>query len=203
MIDYDFIEIGTSDFDTLIEACSNSEVGLCVEPIKEYLDNLPFKENVKKINCAISFDNSESEAEVFYIPAEVLKEHNLPLGLRGCNRINEYHPHHVTRGITHLVQTYKIKQISIATLLIDNKVKGINHLKIDTEGGDCYILKNLFLYLKDKDKEFYPKMITFETNLLTKKELIEETIVLLEEKGYKIKSKNDFVEDGNTVLELQ
>jgi hypothetical protein len=203
MIDYDFVEIGTSDFDTIVEVCSDDEIGLCVEPIKEYLDNLPTKKNVKKINCAISFDNTEKDIEIFYIPVEVLQEHKLPLGLRGCNRINEYHPHHITRGITHLVQTYKIKQISISKLLIENRVRGIKHLKIDTEGGDCYILKNLISYLENKDKECYPKKITFETNLLTKKELIEETILLLETKGYKIKSKNDFVKDGNTVLELE
>lgn len=203
MIDYDFIEIGTSDFETLIQECSTDSIGICVEPIKEYLDNLPIKENVKKINCAVSFDDTEGVVDVFYIPVEVLIENKLPLGLRGCNRINEFHPHHITRQITHLVQTYTIKQIPISTLLIDNKVRGINHLKIDTEGGDCYIIKNLLKYLEDKSKEFYPKKITFETNLLTKKELIEETIKLLENKDYIVVSKNDFVKDGNTVLELQ
>jgi len=203
MINYDFIEIGTSDFDTLTQECDENAVGLCVEPIKEYLDNLPSKKNVKKINCAISFDNTQSDIDVYYIPVEVLKKNNLPLALRGCNRINEYHHQHITRKITRLVQTYKIQQISISSLLIDNNVREINHLKIDTEGGDCYILKNLFLYLDKKNRIFYPKKITFETNLLTEKKLIEETIILMESKGYEIVSKNDFVRDGNTVLKLK
>ena len=106
MIDYDFIEIGTSDFDTIIESCSDTDIGLCVEPLVDYLNNLPSKNNVKKINCAISFDDSFGEIEIFYIPVETLKENKLPLGLRGCNRINEFHPHHITRGITHLVKTH-------------------------------------------------------------------------------------------------
>ena len=36
---YDFIEIGTSDFDTLLQE-SQSEIGLSIEPLKIYLDNL-------------------------------------------------------------------------------------------------------------------------------------------------------------------
>jgi hypothetical protein len=72
--------------------------------------------------------------------------------------------------------------------LIENKVKGIKHLKIDTEGDDCYIIKNLLKYLEDKSKEFYPKRITFETNILTEKELIEETISMLESKNYIVTS---------------
>ena len=39
---YDFIEIGTSDFDTLIETSNNDTVGISIEPIKYYLDNLYF-----------------------------------------------------------------------------------------------------------------------------------------------------------------
>ena len=35
---YDFIEIGTSDFDTLIESSDDNVVGLSIEPIKYYLD---------------------------------------------------------------------------------------------------------------------------------------------------------------------
>jgi hypothetical protein len=199
MVDYDFIEIGTADIDTLIQECPSDSIGISVEPVKEYLDSLPTKENVKKINCAISIDDFEGEGEIFYIPVNILKENNLRLGLRGCNKVNEYHPRHIAKGITHLVQTYKIKLIPISKLLIENKVKGIKHLKIDTEGDDCYIIKNLFKYLEDKSKEFYPKKITFETNRLTKKELIEETISMLEDKNYIVVSEIS----GNTVVILQ
>jgi hypothetical protein len=41
---YDFIEIGTSDFETLLQ--ESSGVGLSIEPLKFYLDNLPNKDNV-------------------------------------------------------------------------------------------------------------------------------------------------------------
>lgn len=199
-IDYDFIEIGTCDFDTLIETCSETDVGICVEPIKDYLNKLPAKTNVKKINKAISFDNQEGWVEVYYIPESTLIENNLKLGLKGCNSINEYHPHHIKKKITHLVQTYKVEQISIETLLRENNVRKIKHLKIDTEGGDCFILKNLINYLKPLDRVFYPDKITFETNLLSNYNLILETIEIYKENGYRVESTNNLVDDGNTVL---
>jgi hypothetical protein len=33
---YDFIEIGTSDFDTEIENCDDNKKGLSIEPVKIY-----------------------------------------------------------------------------------------------------------------------------------------------------------------------
>ena len=50
---FDFIEIGTSDFDTLIEDASESTRGISIEPIKYYLDRLPNKENVIDAVCEI------------------------------------------------------------------------------------------------------------------------------------------------------
>ena len=35
---YDFIEIGTSDFDTLIETSNDNTVGISIEPIKYYIN---------------------------------------------------------------------------------------------------------------------------------------------------------------------
>ena len=45
---YNFVEIGTSDFDTLIEGADDEQVGLSIEPIAYYLNKLPDKKNVKK-----------------------------------------------------------------------------------------------------------------------------------------------------------
>ena len=35
---FDFLEIGTSDFDTEIEKSDNTRVGMSIEPIKYYLE---------------------------------------------------------------------------------------------------------------------------------------------------------------------
>lgn len=57
---YDFIEIGTADFDTLIETADNTVRGLTIEPLNYYLKRLPCRKNIIKINAAISnYDNTE------------------------------------------------------------------------------------------------------------------------------------------------
>ena len=48
----DYIEIGTSDFDTLVQ--NTDLTGLSIDPLKIYLDALPNKVNNIKINAAIS-----------------------------------------------------------------------------------------------------------------------------------------------------
>jgi len=200
MINYDFVEIGTCDFDTLIEHCQAHAVGICVEPIKYYLDRLPNKPNVIKENSAISFDNSETDIDIYYIPVDVLQANNLPMGLSGCNRIGGYHPHHVSWKITHLVSVNTVKQISLANFFAKHKIAKIQHLKLDTEGGDCFILDHLIAYLQDKDSDLYPKKITFETNLLTNIALIHSTVNKFVQMGYRVQSRNNWVDDGNTVL---
>ena len=47
---YDFIEIGTSDFDTLIES-TQGKIGITIEPLLFYLENLPKNPSVIKVNC--------------------------------------------------------------------------------------------------------------------------------------------------------
>jgi len=199
-IDYNFIEIGTCDFETLIEDCDDETVGISVEPLNYYLNNLPNKKNVKKINAAISIDNSESEIDIYYIPEHKLKENNLPLGLKGCNKIGTFHPHHIKRNITHLVEIQEVKQIPLVKLLTENNVRKIDVFKIDTEGLDCYILNQLFNYLKIKEHLFYPKKIIFETNKLTNIDVIQKTVDNFISIGYLIESRNDWKKDGNTIL---
>ena len=55
---HDFVEICTSDFETLIENSSDETIGISVEPIKFYLDKLPNKKKCKKINIGISDKSS-------------------------------------------------------------------------------------------------------------------------------------------------
>ena len=74
--DYDFIEIGTSNFETLIQNATN-EKGLSVEPLKYYLDCLPDKTNVKKINVAITDEPLCDTVDFYYIPENVIIENRL------------------------------------------------------------------------------------------------------------------------------
>ena len=70
----DFIEIGTADFNTIIEECDSASHGMSIEPITKYLNNLPDKPNVKKINCAIVDDSSITTTKVYYVEESIYKQ---------------------------------------------------------------------------------------------------------------------------------
>ncbi len=182
---YDFIEIGTSDYYTLIEFANDETVGISVEPLKFYLDNLPNPKNVKKINCAISADNSRSYVDVYYIPSEIIEKDQLARKLRGCNKVGYYHYQHTQ--CKHLVTIEKnVLQIPISELFIDNSIESVDYLKIDTEGSDCFILRHLLDYLKSRPTTNYPKKIRFECNGLTDLKIIDDTIELYISNGYQL-----------------
>ena len=54
MVHFDFIEIGTCDFDTMLHAAGDAERGLAVEPLAMYLEGLPDRPNVTKVQAAVS-----------------------------------------------------------------------------------------------------------------------------------------------------
>jgi len=64
-IRYNFIEVGTSDFMTLIQSADDQTVGLSIEPISEYLDRLPNKPKVQKVNAALS--DTDDTIEIYHI----------------------------------------------------------------------------------------------------------------------------------------
>ena len=197
--DLDFLEIGTSDFDTLLQSADDTTVGISVEPIARYLDNLPSRANVVKLNVAVMAASRDEVCEVYFVPEEAIASHNLPDYLRGCNSINGYHWQHTNLKIEHLVERHAVRQMHIAELLKEHNVRKINVLKIDTEGGDCYIMQDLFEYLQDKDVDFYPVNISFESNSLTDQNYVSMIIGLYQSIGYTLVSRS-YTED--TVLKL-
>ena len=186
MTDLDFVEIGTSNFFTCIQECGENDKGLSIEPISYYLNSLPNKWNVRKINCAVSLDGTEGEIDMYYIPESVIIEHNLPLYLKGCNSVNEPHP--LTIGWSNLVVKETVPKIAISTILTKNSVRGIKYLKIDTEGADCHILIQLMLYLQDKPIEYWPLRINYESNEWSSPELKAKTLNLYFGNGYILES---------------
>jgi len=196
---YDFIEIGTSDFDTLIQRANDSTVGISIEPINYYLNRLPNPPNVTKLNCAVSLDGNSGRDKIFYIPDEVIREHKLPHWIRGCNSMSDYHYQHKKRKLQDLVVTEEVDTIPIGDILEKHKVHSLEFLKVDTEGSDCYILQSLIPVLKDRSQVFWPKKIQFETNILSTKSLIDETINLYIHLGYSVSRKGA----DNTQLSLK
>lgn len=192
---YDFIEIGTSNFHTLIENATDKTVGISIEPLKKYLDQLPNPKNVKKINCAISFDGSNQPIDFYYIDPDTIKKLKVKPFMRGCNSIGNYHPMHIKHNLQEHVTIDKVEQRSLESILIDNNVTELDYLKIDTEGGDCKIMQQLY------NLNFKPKKIKFESNSLVDPKEVKNIIGLFTAKGYKVSYPNKAKRD--TILTLQ
>jgi FkbM family methyltransferase len=195
--DLDFLEIGTSDFDTLLQSAPDELIGMSVEPIKKYLDNLPAKANVTKVNAAIKAKNRDETCQVYYIPDNVIDDHSLPSFLKGCNSINEYHLQHNLLNLQPMVIQDTIPQVSISTLLEQHNIRKIGYLKIDSEGGDCYILNDLIAYLSDKDQVYYPQKILFESNELSDSKMVDDVIQTFCNMGYRLVYRG-----GDTLLQI-
>lgn len=186
--DYKFIEIGTSDFNTEIEKVDDDSYGISVEPIDFYLNKLPEKQNVIKLNAAVS--NFNGHLPVYYIPEQIMYNYHLPFWVRGCSCVSNPHPQVVKLleqfGIPlSIIQSKKITCMRLETLYEFYKVNKCKLLKIDAEGHDCVILKDAYNFLSNRDKEFRPDEIIFETNELTDLESRNEIINLYENIGYK------------------
>jgi len=201
---YDFIEIGTSDFDTLIQTCRYDEIGLSIEPLKCYQDKLPNKPNVKKINVGIS--NINGESTIFYIHEDDIKKYKLPDWVRGCNSVGKIHPSlnaevkwvndilirclkpFNINEVNKIVREEKIKVINWDTLVKNESIEGIGFLKIDTEGHDIVILKD---YLKkcESNPSLLANKIQFESNQLIPKYEVDNIIKILEDKKYSLKER--------------
>lgn len=183
----DFIEIGTSDFNTEIQKIDN-KIGLSIDAVKHYIDQLPNKEGCIKINNGIS--NFNGEITINYLSIENIKKYGLPDWVRGCNSVNSYHPT-VTKLL--LDKGIKIKDIvindkvpckTLLFLLKEYNVKGVYLLKIDTEGHDSIILEH---FLKNNNSNnLLPHKIIFESNILTNETDISNIIKISQKIGYDV-----------------
>lgn len=190
---YDFIEVGTANFDTLIEKADDNTYGISIEPIISYLQQLPDKKNVLKVNAALS--DKDGMVDLYSIDQIQVEKLQLPDFISGSSSVNQ--PHQFTINVigqelyNELVTVKQVPTISWKTLINACDIKGIGYLKIDTEGHDHIILKG-YLEVCEKDPTLLAQTVECEYDKLISN--IEELDkVLLEfEKYYKvIKGKND------------
>ncbi len=189
LVNYNFIEIGTSNSETLIEKADDTTMGICVDAVKYNINKLPEKSNVKKINMGIS--NKNTILDVYYIPEKVIDENKLPQYFKGFNCIGSNHSLHIKHNVSHLCKIEKVKVISCYELFYKNKVKNVNFLKIDSEGQECVILKSLYYYIIYLPSIFYPKKMYFKTKENVNKKHVDEIIQLFCNLGYKLQSSSD------------
>jgi FkbM family methyltransferase len=193
---YDFIEIGTSDFDTELQKSDDNTTGISIEPIKFYLDRLPNKKNVLKINAAVS--NYNGSIDVFYVSDETIQKFGLPDYVKGQNSIGSPHPEVLKWGHLGLtidnITSEKVTVINFETIFKNHNVDSVGFLKIDTEGHDCVIMGDYIDYCS-ANKILVADKIMFESNMLTNSDVISNTINRCVELGYKLISRGE-----NTIL---
>ncbi len=185
---YDFIEIGTCDFETEIQN-HNGRQGISVEPIKHYLDNLPDVPNVIKVNAAIS--NYDGSVPI-YLPKFPPSVYSHSGWLRGCVSIIKPHKHvidycHRTNMLP--VENYMTEEsvnvVSVASFIKKYEISDVDYLKIDTEGHD-YIIVNCWLDEVEKNNTKLPKKIFYESKDLSDQGELLKLRERLINKGYKL-----------------
>lgn len=125
-----FIEIGSSNYDTLFNLCENGWTGVMVEPLKPVFDQLPTHENLQLLNVAIA----ESEGERLLYVVESANDWSSLL-----------YDHH--KKIDHKSQsnTVTVQSITFDQLIERCKFPIVDFLKIDAEGYDATIIKTIDL----------------------------------------------------------
>lgn len=170
---YNFIEIGTANFDTILQTTQDNSVGISVEPIKHLLDQLPNRHNVIKLNIAIS--DRDGEIKIYYVKQEIIDKYKLPWWFIGSSSVGDIHP-----GISRVLKEMNIDPETVVnsmfiptkrlgSLIKEYNITSLDMLKIDTEGHDTIILID---YLSECiNKNFpLPKTIHFEHNGLYSEE---------------------------------
>ncbi len=184
---YDFIEIGTSDFDTEIQKCDDNKIGLSIEAIDYYLERLPNKKNVIKVNAAVS--NYLGDVDVYFLNDETIKKFNLPYYVKGQNSIGSPHPEILKWdkvGLTiNDISKKNVKVINFKTIIEKYNVTSIGLLKIDTEGHDCIIMEDYLSFVGSK-KELLADNIIFESNMLSNQNMVKSIINKCVSLGYEI-----------------
>jgi FkbM family methyltransferase len=189
----DFIEVGTSDFDTEIQKM-DTRIGLSIEPIKYYLDRLPNKYGCTKLNIAIS--NTQGKSKVYYVKEENIKKYDLPHWVRGCNSMGKYHPTVEkllsNKGLNplHIIDEYDVDVKTLMDVVEENKINSIYYLKIDTEGHDTYILEKYGQKLQELQEinRLKPHMILFESNELNDQTRVMNILEQYGKLGYDVVS---------------
>ena len=224
---YDFIEIGTADFDTLIQTCSDNERGISIEALSYYQNKLPNRANVLKLNAAIvteDFYKINPNIAVFYVPEEIIRVYGLGDWMKGCNSVGKPHDFHLryfpdpslwhnstdeqraayhTRDLMKegIVRTDWVPCMTYAMLMKQFNIGHIKLLKTDTEGQDAALLISIINYYKDNNLlDFLPEQIKFEDNVHSDREMMKVAKDLLRSVNYDIFDKHDLVHDSYATL---
>lgn len=195
---YDFVEIGCCHFDTCVDEYGLDSVGLLVEPIKEYYDVLPHSDTVKKECCAISdtegkinFTAAINPNPVYYTHDEVVEMTHDPEKYHKYSREvfpvligghSSVYTEKMDPGVHQFCKNITVDSMTFKSLCAKHNITEINHLKIDVEGVESIILKDLFDLLESG--LIYVNQIRFEYNHLSNLKELDDLIDKFKLKGY-------------------
>lgn len=187
MTKYDFVEIGTSMFDTEIEKESALQTegkptrrGLSVEPMSIYLDKLPDVSTVTKVNCAVGYERGQFE--IFYLDPALIERHFPGKENQWLYGVNSISKPQVELELFVSNHSKQIPELKISSKLVEVvtfeelarkwQISEIGYLKIDTEGMDLKILASMLNYWwalgdnADSRNALFklPRLIRFERN---------------------------------------
>lgn len=161
---FDFVEIGSSSYDTLIASRPAHERELTVDPVAVHLKALPLRRNTTKVHAAIG--EVHGSATFFYVHPSAIAAHRLPHFLKGCTMVGEPHPLAVAelrkRGLERLMQNGTVRVLTLRDLFVSYCVGSVGTFKVDTEGMEDHALSAR----RAAQRLPPPKSITFEANWL-------------------------------------
>jgi len=150
---FDFVDIGTCDFETSAHIANKDQKVLLVEPLEFYLHRVPSSDNTIKANLAVG--DSQGYIDVKFVPENVIQKYNLPHWIKGCSNVGQGYHNTVARVFAEnnlplsLIETRKVETLTFYDLCMRYNVTSIGFLKIDTEGYEQYILPNVLEQVKN------------------------------------------------------
>ena len=196
---FDFMEIGTSGFGSILEICRDHHKGISIEPVGIYQDMLPNKPNVYKLRFAVYSKNGF--LPLYQIPKAIVDslgynlDQNVPSAdrnlygmarLGGINRAQI----DIARGnpevdVLYLIHRDLVPVRTIRSIYMENNIHEIKVLKLDCEGADFDIIISAMDFF-EKFHKIYPRIILLESNSIGEesKKKIAFALRDLQSKGY-------------------
>jgi hypothetical protein len=163
----DYLEIGTSDFGTILQAVDalvgtpgfplrEPLRGVSVDAVPVYLNALPTQaEHHRKLNFAVTGIMPHPPAlPVYFLEPGDIASHGLPDWLRGCNRVGEPHPLALEtlpnwggKDLMGLLKKVDVPVMSIPELILHVGACRLSTLKIDVEGLDAELILSYVAFL--------------------------------------------------------
>ena len=162
--DYKYLEIGTCD-KTYKNLSTDypDELGISVEPIKEYLDTLPDNDGRnKKVNAGISAKNGTQFIN-FAKNYKTKKKKTDASGWKGRSSFKSLQKLNIKEKKR--FQKRKVKVMTLQSLFTKYNVQSIDIMRVDTEGYDGIIVNQLL------DTKIRPITLIYEHLHLDNKEL--------------------------------